>query len=940
MPDSQTPATPVTPETQVQGAPVADVQAPVQAEGTSLWNIQTQKPEWVPLGMVRTKLASGVYKTYAGSDVPVAPGIGGEGALNPVAAATAVAGGATPTHTEAFRDLEARKEDYARQFDNAGDKALAVADGVLGGLSADLLDVDTFAGKYGKLVTEKNREENAGFRGLGELAAIAATVIAPESVLRFTPLGASNAVFTGTAKAAEGFLAGRVGSKLVTKGLSEAAAGAVAAGALSSAHAVGQAVQGKPVSGYAIIDDIGMGGLISGGLGVVGEALSRAAGKIGDARKQVEAAARFDESAIQVRGVLTDVSKSWSSAHNVAGARVEALDDLVRSGLLDTETPGVEWLKARSEAKAAADEARTKLNKIAGTEDPVAIAERLHDLAIGGKAKEAEKLYKAFDEYGTAVAKLDDVMQPTTFDRAHLGDVIRDIDSVMAAKDHPLQRLEQMINNGVPESEIEAFAKQIDDNYRKISGHAGPQDATVDLPGGPGSKLGKGTPAEERGTADVRAGRRIEGISTPPEPARPSVQQQVEARQRAMSGMTRDEAGFQAKKILDQARVERETGVMSPTRPTELGNKIQSLVDQLTAATGNRLGTPEARALATKLGMNLASLQGPVAQKLADLWTLHKMTAALADTLKTRGPKNKHVLEKALSWGVVSGSGHVGHEVAGAFGSGAARSLARQALGAALYGAGHVAAVAGRFHQSAVNGLAKALSPVGRRALSMGAIQRVVSNSYAPNQPPTTDYNTKATQLRQAMVNPEPLKAHFRESLKGIMAVDPMAYTAAVDAAVSRVQNLAKALPNSISLSVFQKTKAGPTAAQIHEWHMYEAVTADRELVFKYIKAGVMPQPVIEAMNEQHPDYMNELRSYVLNNPDEVQSAPHSTQMALSQLLGVALVPEANPAFVQRMQEPYIEAKQKAQQAKMQAQGAGAIRPAPPTAAQILVIPR
>jgi hypothetical protein len=926
MPDNSTPVDP-------------GLSQPVQTEGTSLWNLQTQKPEWVPLGMVRTKLSSGGYRTYAGSDVPVEPGIGGEASLDPTSAATAVSAGATPTHSEPFRDLEARKTDYSRQFDNAGDKALAFTDGILGGLSADLLTTDTLGNKYTKLTAEKNREENSTYEGLGQLAALAAVVLAPESALKYTPLGASNTLFSGTAKATEELLAGKIGSKVLTKGVSEAVGGAVASGALSSAHAVGQAIQGKPVSGYAIVDDIGLGALIGGGLGAVGEKLGQLS-KAGSLRKEVEAAARFDESAQQVRGVLTDVSKSWHSAHTVAGARVDTLEDLVKSGLLDTETPGAEWLKARAEARTTADTAKAKLAKVAGTDDPVAIAERLHDLAVSGKAKDAEKLFKAFDEYGTAVSTLDDAMQPTTFDRAHLGDVLSDVDSTMAAGDHPLQRIEQMINNGVPQEEIEAFARKIDENYQRATGHAGPGDATVDLPGGPGSKP-EGTPVGERATADV-VGERPR-VKVEPEIQDPvvKIREEYQAKQekiRQAKQLTQDEAGFQAKKLLDQARAERETGVMSPARPTQLGQQIQGLLDQLTAATGNRLGTPEARALATKLGMNVSSLYGPVSQKLGDLWTLHKMTTALADSAAARVPASKKgILSKALSWGVVSGSSSVAYEAGGSFAAGATRSLARHALGAALYGAGHVAAAAGRFRQSAVNGLAKALSPVGRRAVGLGAIQRVVSSSYSPNAPATTDFNTKAAQLRQVQANPEPVRSHLREALKGIMAVDPQAYTATVDASVSRMQNLAAALPKSVSLSVFEKSR-GPTPAQIQEWHMYEAATADRELVFKYIKSGLMPQPLIEAMNEQHPDFMNEIRDYVLNNPDEVQSASHDTKMALSKLLGVPLVPEANPAFVQRMQEPYIEAKQKAQQNKQQMQGAGAIQAPQPTPAQLLVI--
>lgn len=940
-------------------APQAPIPAAPSVEGTSLWNIQTQAPEWVPLHLVRDKLNSGSYRAYAGSDVTAQSGIGGEASLSPEKGATAVAGGATPTHTEPARGASVRAEAWSREYDNAGDKALAVADGLVSGLSGNLLEGIPGGGALGSIEAEKRREEHPGYKTLGELAAIAGTVLAPESALKYTPLGAANTLFTKSA----GAVTAKLGSSVAKNTLANAVGGAVASGALSAAHTVSNVVQGKPVSGYALVDDIGLGAAIGAGLGGLGEILASSAKKSADVAKQIQAAARFDEAAIPVRGALVDVSKSWHSAHNVASARVDALDDLVKSGMMDAEVPGEEWIAARLEARKGADSARDKLHKIAGTDDPVAVGQRLHDLAVSGKAKQAEKLYKAFDDYGTAVSHFDDAMQPTTFDTAHLSDVIGDIDLAMPAKDHPFQRLGQMIESGAPEEEIARFAKQLDEAHNKAKNPTAEADTVVNKtpkaaePGtvheldfadvatptptpepaevvsskGGGIKVStKGKVPHQEPAPRVLA----DDINTPAEPGL--------AESTLLGGSarnTQDTAGFQAKKILDQVRVERGTGVMSPMRPTALGDKIQGIMDQLTAATGNRLGSAEARQLANQLGMNTAALQGPVSQRLGDLWSLHRMSEALAQELKNGGKSgSKGILTKALSWGVVSGAGHVGYAAAGPVGGGAVRSLARHALGTALYGAAALTATAGRFRQSAVNGLAKVLAPTGRRALGLAGIDKVVSSSYEPNRAPTTDYDTKAKQLRWIQQNPEPIEQHLKAAFKDIGAVDPQAYAATVDAAMSRLTNLARALPKSGELSIMVKSR-GPTDSQKLEFHQYEAITADRELVFKYLKAGSMPQVVVTAMNEQHPDFMAEIKDYVLNNQEEVQSAPHGTLMALSTLLGVPLVPEANPYYVRRMQEPYDEAKQKAAQAKMQAQGVQAIHPMIPTQAQLLGLP-
>lgn len=965
--------------------PVATQSSPTVAstpEGTSLWNVQTQSPEWVPLNDVQGKISSGSYRTYAGSDVTYTQGIGEEVSAPPQEASTAITGGAIPTHTEAKRGAVAREAAHTASFDSAGERALAVADGVVSGLSGGF--VEGLSGSdYMNLVRAKRDEAHGNYKTLGELAAIAGSVLAPEAAaVKYSPLGLVNDIFGAASKATETALAVKVGSNVLRRGISDAVGGAVASGALSSAHAIEGAIEGKPVSGYAIVDDVGLGAVIGFGVGAVAEGLSGSAKRAKDIKSQIQAAARFDESAVPIRGTLSDVATAWNSAHNIASARVDALDDLAKAGMLDADVPGSEWTKVRVEARNAADAARADLVKLAGTDDPVQIGARLHDMAVSGKAKDAQKLYEAFDTYGTKVSALDDAMQPTTYDTAHLHDVIGDIDLSIPASEHPFQRIEQMINNGVPHEEIEKFAQELDSHYNKAdktevgpgSGLARdahgeattaepgdktgggkvrplePQEATV--PGRVTKVIDPDRVIESRpgeGITEVigsrRMGRRgqIE-IPTGPGTLGTDINAPVSedlARSTLLGGSrgNNEVPGFQAKKILEQARAERATGVMSPMRPTDLGRNIQSLMDKLTSDTGGRLGSAEARKLANDLGMNTSALQGPVSQRLGDLWALHRLSEGLASAM-TRGVKGVtgSTLQKAAAWGVTSSLGSAAYQLEGPFAAGAVRSLARHAIGTALYGAASVTAVAGRFRQAAVNGLAKALNPTTRQFINTAGIFKTVSASYEPSAPPTTDYQTKADQLRRIQQNPEPVKKHIQEAFKGIGAVNPAAYTAAVDAAMSRLTNLAKALPKNSQLSILSKTR-GPTEAQLQDFHKYEAVTADRELVFKYLKAGFMPQGVIDGMNEQHPDFLSEIREYVLNNTDELQSAPYNTKVALSKLLGVPMVPGAMPEYVQRMQEPYIKAKQDAAQKAQAQQGPSSLHATPPTTVQIIQLP-
>ena len=949
MPD---PATITPPDPQAVSSVAAE-----EPQGTPLWNLQTQQPEWMTLDRVPGALASGAYKEYAGSAVTVKAGIGGEGAMSPSQAAAALAGGAVRTESGAQRSLAARKQAQLDSFDNSGDKALAFADGVVGTLSGGIVDGVPLAGPGTKLQEEARAlrgQVNSGYKDLGEIAALAATFVAPESaIIKASPLGVANEVFSGVSGAAKA----RLGGSILSTAASEGLGGAAAAGVLSSAHAVSQAVQGHPVSGSSIVDDVGLGALLGTSLGLVGGAIGKAAEKVVSGREEVAAAARFEENATAIQGAIGQVSNAWHESLAMNTKRMKALSDLVDSGMLDASMPGEEWLSARSAALQEANTAAKKLHTVAGTEDPAGVAARIADLAANGKAKEVEKLYSAFDTFGTKISALDDAMRPSTIDHAHLGDIVGDLaEEPMAASDHPFQRIEQMIQNGTPADEVNAFIKRYEE--QEASAHAGPEAAPTREAGTheaetsapPEAKTGGGKvrKVEEpvsnntreipgmraepvsRATVDIRkpvgepAGPLGEAPGAQPKPGLPTSLADLEAHYPEMAG------AFRAKRILSGA-----AEVPHPMRPTELGGQIQSAIDQLTQATGGKLGTAEGRELARKLGMNMQKMSGPVSQKLADLWSLHRMSEALGKFAPKARAAKSDVLAAALKHGVVSSIGGVGYSMAGRFGSGAIRTVA----GAALQGAAGLTAIAGRAHRAAIVGMAKVLSPTGRRAFTMAGVMRSVSTTYMPGEEPTTDYETKAKQLRAVVQAPDFVKRHIGENMVDIKGIDPIAHASAVDSAFSRLQNLANHLPTNTSISAFQKTmKPGPGA--MDDWHAYEAVTHNHDLIFQYLKAGVMPESVKEAMQEQHPEWLSELRQYVMDHQDEVMDSPQRTQLALSKLLDAPIVPEADPQFVLRMQEPYEAARNQAAQKQQAAQGAAALKSGTqPTPVQLLVIP-
>ncbi len=965
-----------------------------QGQGTVLWNLQTQSPEWVDFDDVSKALSSGQYRAYSGSTTNVEQGIGGEAALDPEQAATAVAGGGVATGSEAARGAIAAHEDNLARHSGIGDKALALASHAVSAVSGGLLK-----GIPGEDPEERalREEANPGSAALGDLAALAAAVFQPESLIKYTPLGLAGEAGSAVASAVKG--AGGIIRGAGAEALGGAAAGAI----LGSTNQIGNAITGGKVSPAAVVDDIGLGALIGGGLGLAGGVVSKMAGNVRNARAEVKAAAGFDESAKPVAASISDASDAWHSAHEGAKVRLKALNQIAN----DHQIPE-EWLAARNEAAAEADKTAKALHKVAGTDDPVAVGQRIAELASSGKAKQAEKLFHAFNEYGTAVSRLDDAMRPVTSDLAFTGD-LHDMAEAVPAQDNVYQQVEAMIKNGASAEEIQAFQHRVNDasgyegrlNGKTPESAAKAEQATgalkptpKDMPTGklggraetpgPHELSGVGEPVSPRtgdkgfdhsdagselvGTpngrnpmspddmdmydlSDVTKGSNKERIAAleerlagkqkgKPEPeatqfdgrsptkqtsaelaeqpvaARRSPAYEVEPEIPGRKARTYEPAdnpadsyerpgefrpdpgaaGRRADHILDNARKD-----ARPVMPSELGDNIQAALNNLQAATGGRLGSAEARALAKKLGMDTDKLTGPVASRLVDLWGLHRMAEAVAEGKGAKASALEGVLRAA--------GASVGYKMGGYVGARAIGTM----VGAASGGLKSLVSTAGRLKQDAILGMAKVLSPMGRKAITLGAIGRTVSTSYSPGAQPTTSFDTKAKQLRQAVASPDAIKEKIKDGLKDVAAIDPVTASGAMDVAFARIQALAKALPNASYWGPFDPP-GPPSSKEMDSWHEYEAVTHDRNLVFDYIKSGHVPEVVKEAMMEQHGDFMQELSNYIAGHQDEVSAAPPRTKQALSQLLGVSMGYEADPEYIARLQLSYQDAKQKAAQ--------------------------
>lgn len=1119
---------------------------------TLLWNLANQQPESVPLSQVGAAIKAGTHRAYEKTGVEqttATPGLTTKVDPDEAQFRQSTVGADQALDEAAKRSQQAAVDARKGSYDSFSDALDAAADSYVDSMTLGIVDPtsgDTLRAENARMKQEAHPIASK----IGTGAAIAVTLLPTggasgavggskiarilakgAKAVEATPLGAAikaqEAVTQGLrAKLAAG---GAKGSLLAAAG-TEALGGAAGGFVMGVGHQIGNAVNGRQVSGDAIVDDVGLGTILSGGLALAGGAFGRAAQRIKNGRQEVVSAARLDELMTDVHGAVQESSGTYASSHADSARRLKQLNDMAKKGHLDAELTGSEWLEARNKAQADVDKAHEALLKTTGAKDLESAVTRIGDLLKSGSAKDIERVAVAYGNYGKAVTKFEEAMRPTQFDYEHLLN-INALDDLDAASfddlgEH-LQEYEKLVAKGASDQELNNFMRErgirgeavpntqktgrVSPKARKAAPVEAPVEAPatakaprykaeaktqlrefdvgdLDTPGIPHSRpkteyrepgefdvgdldspatpapVGRqglegkhfdlsdvGTEAagddlmfqlqaSKRAQRPVGAGEvgpmrrtakiaRDEGVETTinvkgrgeggpgnyriTEPllkdvntgvrgidagAVADIQAQLDvavanvnhlekeagafgkdvqgniSKQKAdaLAAAKKEAAELSAK--LERARTERHASASLPDQPigeqfgpgradlgrmgargrkameahrvlneskfavlpTDAAIKINDIGKKLVEATGGRLGTQEARELARLLKVNTVRVSdaGPIAEKIMDAWSLKKLAEQLGSVAGKKGKAAANSLVgKAARAGVVAQTRRM---LPGGFVGGAAGYAMGGAVGAILGASGTLSAIAGRMKNGAVMGLAKALNPVGRKFISF-SVMGPAQMSYDGSEP-TKNFAVKADQLRKLAASESAMRKTIGDSLADMKHVDPIAYNDAVEASVRRVRNLAAKLPAGTYRGPFQPP-GPPDQIELDNFHTYEAITANRDAVFEYIKAGSMPEAVVEAMREQHPDYLNEILEYVTQHPDEVMKAPVASQIALSRLLGINLTQEADPLYIQRQQQGYIKMKEEAEQRKMTQQGASIMRggmpaPLPQTPAQ------
>lgn len=347
-----------------------------------LRDTSTGQPHTVPLDELDAALASGQYEQYAGSTVNTNR-LDTSTRVNPDQALGVISGGegfVSPNVIGAKQAVAQQRE----AFNNFDDKVLTLAEGIVDAASIGLIH------EHGD-EADVRRDVNSGSALIGQLIG---TTVGLETG------GPLKSIFSGGEKA------GKALSKLIlsepgtiekigARVLGEGAGGAALMGAGATGHSISDAlIEDKPIAVEAIIHEAGMGALLGGGIGLLGEGFAAIAK--GASRGLVEEGAGISKFVDTAGPAFDNSVRNLDNALLVHETRMGVLDQASKDGLIPNE-----FMADRSKILSEARKAKSKLDKLGSATD-----------ALDLNAANARKWQEAAEDYQIKIEALDKAMSP------------------------------------------------------------------------------------------------------------------------------------------------------------------------------------------------------------------------------------------------------------------------------------------------------------------------------------------------------------------------------------------------------------------------------------------------------------------------------------------------------------------------------------------------
>jgi hypothetical protein len=388
-----------------EDAPPADPrQADATTSGVLVWDNQAGAPTYIRVEDYDAAIASQRYRPYASSVVRT-------NRMGATIDSTPAAGQAHLDSGERFQSgaaaATARHEgEVDAAFDNAGDKAFSFVEGV-----ADVISLGALHERGP--VGDRRRKVNSTSAFLGQVAGLATSLLNPASaagnIAKILPstkvarAGESGGRAVAQALFGVGTKGERAAVSVARRATEEAISNAAVGGAMAMGHATSDAIiEDKPFAAEHIASTIWQDAAVGGGFGAAGALLGKARSTI-RAREAIAAQGGVLDAASPasqgIHSATNDAVASWDNALERHRVKIGVLDVAAEAGELGER--GSAWVAGRREALKAAERAAERLKK--------------HDLAAvlaGDDARAVNHALSALDDYGSAMAHLDEAIGP------------------------------------------------------------------------------------------------------------------------------------------------------------------------------------------------------------------------------------------------------------------------------------------------------------------------------------------------------------------------------------------------------------------------------------------------------------------------------------------------------------------------------------------------
>jgi hypothetical protein len=420
----------------------------------------------------------------------------------------------------------------------------------------------------------------------------------------------------------------------------------------------------------------------------------------------------------------------------------------------------------------------------------------------------------------------------------------------------------------------------------------------------------------------------------PPEPPE-AAKMHLTAKQRAALDAKQAAAAATRRVIEDWYAIAKNAPVLSAgdraaARIGDILSSIRAVDKGLSESAGN-----------TDLGKLLGLSPGRTAlgQQLNDLYTLRAMSEVAANASK--GTVLKGITKnRTLNWIIRRGAGKLGASILGGVIGGRVGGPAGYALGAALATkyvgfAGRAAGIAGRAYKATMKAASAILSGT-RGTLVARAIAGNHPYTYGP-EGPIKDPVERMQEVQRLAASPATIANRVAQAAGDLAVVHPGLVQAMIQSAIARVQFIAQYAPPVRTDPLGQPYP--PSSKDLRQFLEAENAANDLDSILSSIDRGTITTIQAAALQQAHAPVHAQLAAFLLKDPDALRALNREQQRVAGLVLGLPIIPDADPMFTLRQQAAWVDsrAQQPQQHSPTQAlkiPGAGPAPSAMPSAIQ------